>query len=80
MHVRPQTGQPNQWQEFTLARPYPELRFIDFFDFANSNDPQGFKWALARVIGPVGHALQGEDVLLATEHVTFEASTPSAVQ
>ncbi len=78
MHVREHPGQTNQWQEFTLDDPTLQMRFIEFFDFASSNDLQDFKWVRARVVSPSGHPLHGEDVLLATEHVTFEPYVRSA--
>ncbi len=73
MHVRPESGKTNQWQQFILGHDSIDLRFIEFFDFANYNDPRDFKHVRARVVGPATHELLGHDVLLETEHAGFEA-------
>jgi hypothetical protein len=72
LHVREEAGKPNQWEEGRLEGPAVDMRFVEFFDFANTGDPLDFKWVRSRVVGPAGHPLVGEDVLLEMEYARFE--------
>jgi hypothetical protein len=74
LFVRPERGKDEHWAETRLDGPV-ELKFIEFFDFANCNDPRDLRWVRARVLGPPGHELQGADVLVETENVRFEGLT-----
>jgi hypothetical protein len=74
MFVRPESGSENRWAETRLDGSV-EMKFIEFFDFANYNDPRDLKWVRARVVGPAGHLLLGADVLLEPENVRFEGIT-----
>lgn len=75
LHVRGAQGQPNQWEETRLDGSPIDLRYIEFFDFANYNAPHDFKWVRSRVVGPPGHPLVGEDLLVEFEYARFEGLT-----
>jgi hypothetical protein len=74
MFARQVGEKTNQWAETRLDDAV-EMKFIEFFDWANYNDPREFQWVRARVLGPTGHELQGADVIVEYENVRFEAVT-----
>ncbi|MFO0582342.1 MAG: hypothetical protein U0229_08725 [Anaeromyxobacter sp.] len=74
MFARQVGEKTNQWAETRLDDTV-EMKFIEFFDWANCNDPREFQWVRARVLGPTGHELQGADVIVEYENVRFEAVT-----
>jgi hypothetical protein len=78
-HARDEPGQSEvNWSEIILHDADIDLRFIGFFDFANDDDQWDFRWVRARVLGPPGHSLLGEDVLIEMENARFETRPADA--
>lgn len=74
MFVRPESGKDNRWAETRIDGPV-EMKFIEFFDFADFNDAHDLWWVCARVLGPPEHPLLGADVIIEFENVRFEGLT-----
>jgi hypothetical protein len=72
LHVRDEGQREERWTEVKLHDAAVDLRFIAFFDFANYADLRNFKWVRARAVGPPGHPLLRDDVLIEAEDVRFE--------
>jgi hypothetical protein len=69
-----EAGMGTQWKEARFDS-IPDLRFVEFFDFANFDAPRDFKWVRGRVVGPAEHGLVGEDVLVEYEYARFVGLT-----
>ncbi|AFE06819.1 hypothetical protein COCOR_06224 [Corallococcus coralloides DSM 2259] len=61
-----------QWQQGRLSPGALDLRFLGFFDWANQDDPQDYRFVRARVFATEQPELEGCDVLLEFPAVTFE--------
>jgi hypothetical protein len=60
------------WRQDVLRPEALELRYMGFFDWANQDDPQDFRFVRARVLSADQPGLVGCDVLLEFQSVTFE--------
>jgi hypothetical protein len=60
------------WRQGVLRPGALELRFMDFFDWADRDAPQDFRFVRARVLSAEQPGLSGCDVLLEFQAVTFE--------
>ncbi|RKH35956.1 hypothetical protein [Corallococcus sicarius] len=61
-----------EWQQGRLKPGETDLRFQGFFDWANHDDPQDYRFVRARVLATQQPELEGCDVLLEFQTVTFE--------
>lgn len=59
------------WREARLYSADFDMRFMEFFDFANPDDPRDFRYARVHVLGGPDPVYVGKDVLLEMPHVTF---------
>lgn len=61
------------WKEVELEPGELELRFIDFFDWANPDDFRDYQYVRARIVAShVGEMYDGYDILLPVMYVRFE--------
>lgn len=61
------------WKEVELEPGDLELRFIDFFDWANPDDFRDYQYVRARIVAShVGEMYDGYDILLPVMYVRFE--------
>lgn len=61
-----------EWQQGRLKPGEMDLRFQGFFDWANQDDPRDYRFVQARVLATQQPELEGCDVLLEFQTVTFE--------
>lgn len=62
----------HQWEETRLTTLEIDLRFVEFFDFANLDGPRDFRYVKVRVLGAATPGLVGKDLLIEALDVTFE--------
>lgn len=61
-----------EWQQGRLTPGALDLRFLGFFDWANLDDPQDYRFVRARVLATHQPELEGCDVLLEYQAAKFE--------
>ncbi|MBN8226279.1 hypothetical protein JYK02_02010 [Corallococcus macrosporus] len=61
-----------RWRQGVLKPGEVDLRFLCFFDWAGMNDPQDYRYVRARVLATGQPELEGCDVLLEFQAVSFE--------
>ncbi|RKH57101.1 hypothetical protein [Corallococcus aberystwythensis] len=71
-HAKTQEVQVVEWQQGRLKPGAVDLRFQGFFDWASQDDPQDYRFVRARVFATEQPELEGCDVLLEFQAVTFE--------
>lgn len=60
-----------QWEEVRLTDTDIDLRYIEFFDFANLDDPKDFRYVLVRVVTARREELVGKDLLIEATDVSY---------